>query len=564
MGEAGLFFLFLLVGLAVGAAGAWLVMRGQAAAAGAKDRAAGEAERAALAARLEGVERRSTELVAGVAEREARLGVLQQELTAESARRAAAEEWSRRIPALETELEAREARLAAANQSISELKARVAELETTVEKERQAAAEKLALLDEAREKLADAFKALSAEALAGNSQSFLDLARTNLEKYQEAARGDLEKRQQAIGELVKPVRESLDKVDTEIRQLEKARVGAYAELQEQVRSLLETQHQLRSETSNLVRALRTPTARGRWGEIQLRRVVEMAGMLEYCDFREQESVDTGEGRLRPDLLVRLPGGKHIVVDAKAPLGEYLEAAGAEDEAVRREKLQNYARLVRKHMAELGKKSYFEQFQPAPEFVVLFLPGEMFFSAALQHDPALIEFGVDQHVIPATPTTLIALLRAVAYGWRQERLAQNAKEISDLGKELYKRLSDMGGHMARLGKNLGSAVDAYNRTVGSLESRVLVQARRFKDLDAASVGVDLGELNPVEQSARAVQVPELLALAGGGDGAAGGSGAAGGVLDGDGGADGRGPDGDGERGIAGGGGADEAAAAGEEQ
>ncbi|MEW6540631.1 MAG: DNA recombination protein RmuC [Bacillota bacterium] len=517
MDEAGRFILFLLVGLAVGAAGVWLALRGRAAAAAAEARSAGEAERSVLAARLEGAERRSAELAAGIAEREARLGGLQQELSAESARRAAAEESSRRIPALEAEIEAREARLAAANQSISELKARVAELETTVAKERQAAAEKLALLDEARAKLADAFKAMSAEALAGNSRAFLDLARTSLEKYQEAARGDLEKRQQAINELVKPVRESLDKVDTEIRQLEKARVGAYEALQEQVRSLLETQHQLRSETSNLVRALRTPTARGRWGEIQLKRVVEMAGMLEYCDFYEQESVDTGEGRLRADLLVRLPGGKNIVVDAKAPLGEYLEAVGTEDDAARREKLQNYARLVRKHMAELGKKSYWDQFQPAPEFVVLFLPGEMFFSAALQHDPSLIEFGVDQHVIPATPTTLIALLRAVAYGWRQERLARNAKEISDLGRELYKRLADMGGHMARLGKNLGSAVEAYNRTVGSLESRVLVQARRFKDLDAASVGVELGELSPVEQSARAVQAQELLALADGVDG-----------------------------------------------
>ncbi len=521
MDEAGRFVLFLLVGLALGAAGVWLALRGRVAAAAAEARSAGEAERSVLAARLEGAERRSAELAAGIAEREARLGGLQQELTAESARRAAAEESSRRITALEAEIEAREARLAEANQSISELKARVAELETTVVKERQAAAEKLGLLDEARAKLADAFKALSAEALAGNSQSFLDLARTSLEKYQEAARGDLEKRQQAINELVKPVRESLDKVDTEIRQLEKARVGAYAELQEQVRSLLETQHQLRSETSNLVRALRTPTARGRWGEIQLKRVVEMAGMLEYCDFYEQESADTGEGRLRADLLVRLPGGKNIVVDAKAPLGEYLEAVNAEDDAARREKLQNYARLVRKHMAELGKKSYWDQFQPAPEFVVLFLPGEMFFSAALQHDLSLIEFGVDQHVIPATPTTLIALLRAVAYGWRQERLARNAKEISDLGRELYKRLSNMGEHMAQLGKNLGSAVEAYNRTVGSLESRVLVSARRFKDLDAASVGVNLEELSPVEQSARAVQAQELLVLAGGGDGGAGG-------------------------------------------
>jgi DNA recombination protein RmuC len=349
-----------------------------------------------------------------------------------------------------------------------------------------------------------AFKALSADALARNNQAFLELARATLGQTQEAARGDLEMRQQAIVELVAPVRNSLDKVDSQIQELEKARTDAYAALREQVSGLGETQSQLRAETGKLVTALRTPGVRGRWGEIQLRRVVEMAGMLDHCDFVTQTSAASEEGRLRPDLLVQLPAGKIIVVDAKTPLDGYLQAIEAGDEQTRKARLADHARQVRAHLTALGRKSYWEQFDRAPEFAVLFLPGECFFSAALESDPSLIEFGVGQNIILATPTTLIALLRAVYYGFRQEDLAKNAAEISALGKELFKRLSDMGDHLNKVGKGLERAVEAYNGAVGSLEARVMVSARKFADLKTAPLGVEIAELEPVEKSVRAVQ------------------------------------------------------------
>ncbi len=384
-----------------------------------------------------------------------------------------------------------------------------ARLVAALEHERSTGEEKLELVRQTEEQLSEAFKALSAESLRANNAAFLQLARTALERFQVEARSDLDQRRQAVEELVRPISQSLQKVDTQIQDLERARSQAYGALTEQVRSLANSQEKLRSETQNLVTALRSPAVRGRWGEIQLRRVVEMAGMLSHCDFVEQSTaVDDDERRLRPDLIVRLPGGKNVVVDAKAPLKAYLEALEAPDEVVRLEKLQEHARQIRQHVAKLSLKGYWEQFQPTPEFVVLFIPGESFYSAALEHDPTLIEESVDSRVLIATPTTLIAVLKAVAYGWQQETVAESARAVSTLGRELYGRLAVLGEHFATLGKRLDGAVTAYNQTVGSLERRVLPAARRFDDLGAAAPK-DIPELGPIDKLTQRPQAPELV-------------------------------------------------------
>lgn len=420
-------------------------------------------------------------------------------LRSETALRASAEEIAARVPGLEAQLTA----IAA---DLSVLKVREGDLVARMEEERKSANEKQALLEDLQAKLQDTFKALSADALKNNNQSFVDLAKAHLSTFQEAAKGDLELRQKSIEGLVKPIKESLTLVDARIQDMEKSRQNAYVELCQQVKFLASDQVDLKKETRKLVEALRRPTVRGRWGEMQLRRVVELAGMVGYCDFSEQTSVTTEDGRLRPDMVVRLPGGKNVVVDAKAPLEAYLNAYESPDDDTRKHNMQNHARQIRDHLSKLGQKSYWEHLKPTPEFVVMFLPGEIFFSSALEHDPSLIEEGVEKGVIVASPTTLIALLRAVAYGWRQEKVAESAQQVSELGRELYKRIVTLSEHFARVGKGLSGAVDAYNKTVSSLETRVLVQARRFKEL-AAAPEKELPALEPLEVTTREVQPSE---------------------------------------------------------
>jgi DNA recombination protein RmuC len=392
----------------------------------------------------------------------------------------------------------------------AELAATKARLETELQAERRASAEKLRLLEDAEVKLRDAFAALSSDALRQNNQSFLDLARSSLMEFQQGARVDLDGRQKAIEELVQPLKESLTKVDGKLEEVERNRVGTHSALAEQLRSLHTAQHSLQVETGRLVQALRSPNVRGQWGELQLRRVVEAAGMLEYCDFDLKESVAADGTRLTPDMIVRLPGGRNVVVDAKVPSSAYLDAMEAETDVARDGKLRDHARQVRDHIIRLGNKGYWQHFQPTPDLVIMFVPGEMLLSVAMQRDPTLLEFSLGRNVMLASPLTLMALLRAVAFGWQQEKIAQNAMEISDLGRQLYDRIRVMAEHFEEVARGLTRSVDAYNKAVGSLESRVLVTARRLKE-KGIPAPEELPELEVIDHTAREMGAPELVGL-----------------------------------------------------
>jgi DNA recombination protein RmuC len=412
-----------------------------------------------------------------------------------------------RCSALETDtagLRSELGRMQADNSALLEARA---SLEATLAAERRNHDEKFRVLTEAGEQMQAQFKALAASALESNNSNFLQLAKATLERQQAEAKGELEKREKAVETLVKPLADSLKQVDEQVRALEEKRAHAYGTLSTQVASLLETQRALQTETGNLVKALREPQARGRWGEMQLRRVIEMAGMLEYCDFDQQVTVSSDERRIRPDVVVKLPGEKRIVIDSKAPLIAYLAALEAPDEPTRATKLAEHARQVKAHIESFGSKRYWQQFDDTPEFVVLFLPGEVFFRAAIDADPELIEYCVSQKVIVASPTTLIALLKAVAYGWNQKNLAESARQISDAGKTLYERLCAMTRHFENLGSKLEGALDAYNSAVGSMQRSVFPAARRLPELDKSLDVEAFPDPSPIDKTARRLDAPD---------------------------------------------------------
>lgn len=477
----------LLAGLAVGALISWLLTVAGRRAAVAETGRTADAARAAIEAELAAV-RRDGESAAAARD-------------TESAR---AEQFRRRAEE--------------ATERVSAVQAELAGVRAALDTERSATADRERLLTRREAELKDSFQALSAEALSRNNEAFVQLAEARLAQVTAAlsakSDGDAVQRQQAIEGLLGPVTQTLHRLDGQLRTVEKEREAAYAGLREQVGAMHRTSELLQSETRQLVTALRAPQVRGRWGELQLERVVQLAGMVEHCDFSRQVTATDASGDddavVRPDLVVHLAGGKHIVLDAKVPFGAYLEAVDATDPDRRTERLAAHARHLRGHVDSLAHKSYWQRFDSTPEFVVLFVPGDPFLEAALQSDPALLEHAFERNVVIATPTTLIALLRTVAYTWRQEALARNAAQVHDLGRELHSRLATMGGHVARLGKQLGGAVDAYNRTVSSLESRVLVTARRFGELDVVSEQLDPPE--QVERIPRTVQAVELVASA----------------------------------------------------
>lgn len=382
-------------------------------------------------------------------------------------------------------------------------------LQSQIESEKKASEDQRRLLEEAQTNLSDAFKALSSDALRKNSTQFLELAQSALKTYNEQAKGDLEKRQQAIGELVKPIEEKLKSFDENIKSIEKERVGAYEQLKEQVKGLSESQTRLQAETNNLVRALRNPQQRGQWGEMQLETILKHAGLQEGVHYNKQVSVTGEDGGGRPDFVVLFPNGMQIVIDSKAPLDAYLDAQECTDEDTRIAKFKDHAKHVRNHAQSLGRRAYQDRFESC-DFVVMFLPAESLYSVAIQHDPRLLEFGAENKVFIASPVTLITMLRSVAMGWRHEQLAKNAKQISDEAKELYARFGVLGKHFAKLGDRLDGAVAAYNDSVGSLETRVLPQARKLKELHATTAE-DIPALETVERTSRELQSPELRVL-----------------------------------------------------
>jgi DNA recombination protein RmuC len=392
------------------------------------------------------------------------------------------------------------------NSRYQQLRRKHDRLEDELELERRMTAERDAAMLTMSATMKDSFTSMASTALRSNNEQFLQLARENLGKFQSEADNQLEKREHAVESLVKPIREALEKSEQQVRRMEAERKEAQGAITQQLQAIAESHRLLQSETRNLVQALRRPEVRGQWGEMTLKRLAELAGMVDHCDFIEQESVDSDAGRLRPDMVIRLPDRRDIVVDAKTPLDAYLSAIESTDEDTRKTQLQRHARNVRQRIRELAGKAYWEQFKDSPDFVVLFIPGEQFLAAALEIDHKLLEDALAEHVILATPSSFVALLRAVAYGWRQEALAKNAEIIREVGQELYTRLAIFSEHMAKLGRSLDSSIDTFNKAAGSFDSRILPSARKFIEL-GISAKKEVTELDPIERTTRRIEPPE---------------------------------------------------------
>lgn len=388
------------------------------------------------------------------------------------------------------------------------LRNRCTQLESELDHEHLRAAEKQAAFDQLSLQLKRTFDVMATRALNNNNEQFLRLARESLGQFHIKAEGELEKREQAVENLVKPIREALEKTEKQVQRMENDRQHAHGALSKHLETMAESHRLLQTETRNLVQALRRPEVRGQWGELTLKRLAELAGMVEHCDFREQESVQTDHGQLRPDMVVRMPGKRAIIVDAKTPLDAYLSAVECVDDNKRKQHLEQHARNVRARIRELSSKAYWQQFRHSPDFVVLFIPGDQFLSAALDLDHALIEDALSQNVILATPTSFVALLRAVAYGWRQETLTENAEVIRELGQDLYSRLATFAEHLSRLGRSLDNSVDAFNKAIGSYDSRILPGAKRFTELGVNAMK-EPPELTPVRRTTRPAGVHEEI-------------------------------------------------------
>ena len=487
----------------VGCAAGYIAMRLRAQVAYERGRNESAAEISALQERLNGRDQQFNEARARAEAGVETIARLEGELRHETDRRTVAEARLSLLPKYEAELDVRGNRIGEQQRELTQLHVAVSEMTARLEESKKTAEDKINAIQALQSRVAESFQSMSAEALVSNNKAFLELAGDALARLQDSAKGDLDHRQTQFGAIMEPLKSSLDRVDARIGELEKERATAYAGLQQQVESMMRTQASLQAETSHLASALRTPSSRGRWGEVQLRRVVELAGMIAHCDFVESHGAAEG-GASRPDVIVQLPNQRQIVVDSKVSLAAYLEANDATDEIERSAKRRQHAAEVRAHVEQLSAKGYWDQFPQSPEFVVAFLPGEAFFSAALEHDPELLEFGVERRVILATPTTLIALLRAVAWGWKQELVSTNAKEIRDLGKALYDRLRGLAENFTEVQRSLTRTTVAFNRTVGSFESSVMPAARRLREL-GASTGDEIVSLPPVDTTPRSLHL-----------------------------------------------------------